>query len=454
MQGNKLTGILTIVAAGILLGSSVTPGRAQVLPAFPGAQGFGTDTPGGRGGKTLLVSNLNDSGPGSFRAACGATGRRFVLFHVSGIINLESPVSITEPFITIAGQTAPGDGIVLRRFGLAIGTHDVVVRFLRVRPGDVSGQAVTAIDISGESHNVVIDHCSASWSADDAVSAGGGVANLTIQWSILAESLSHSTYIGGPHSYGSFLQAAGGVSLHHNIWAHNNTRNPGLGVGSARTPAPVVDIHNNVMYNYGESCTSIAGGTLNLNFVGNYIKPGPDSNRRRGPIVVANTTDARCYLRDNDIAGNDVLSLDNSAMFERWEARGRRLVTVVPTPFDAPRVNTLPSETAYKEVLSWAGALRPKRDAVDERIVDEVRNGTGAIIDSQWEVGGWPEYRGTRPPRDTDRDGIPDSWEQSHGLNPADASDAARIDAKDGYSYLEDYLNELAAIPLQPWMYN
>ena len=417
---------------------------AEGLPAFPGAEGFGAKTPGGRGGKVILVSNLNDSGPGSLRAACEAKGPRMVVFRVSGIIDLDQTIVIREPSITIAGQTAPGDGICLRRHGLDIRTHDVIARFLRSRPGDLSGDEVDSISIGGDSHDVILDHCSAGWSVDESLSPSGAIADITVQWCIIAESLNHSVHSKGAHGYGSLVRAIGGLSLHHNLWAHNNGRNPRLGDNYNKPPYPTFDVRNNVMYNYGGTCSGLTGDILSVNYVANYIRPGPSSNRRRGPIVFTPQADARYYLTGNVVEGRPELTADNTRMFDRTEEKGRKLVTVVREPFSVPKVTTSTAQAAYEAVLVGAGAILPLRDAVDQRIVSEVRNGAGSIIDSQWEVGGWPVYRSKRPPPDRDRDGMPDAWETSHGLNPDDPSDAAADRDGDGYANLEEYINQLA----------
>jgi pectate lyase len=421
---------------------------AQRPLAFPGAEGFGAQTPGGRDGKVIFVSNLNDAGPGSFRAACEAPGRRVVVFRVSGIIDLSKSIVIREPYITIAGQTAPGDGICLRRHGLEIRTHDVIVRFLRSRPGDLSGDEVDSISIGGDSRGVILDHCSAGWSVDECLSPSGAIADVTVQWSIIAEGLNHSVHSKGAHGYGSLVRASGGLTLHHNLWAHNNARNPRLGDNYNQPPYPTFDVRNNVMYNYGSICSGMTGDILSVNYVANYIKPGPSSNRRRGPIVFTDQAAASYYLSGNVVEGRPELTADNTRLFDRVEFKGRKLVTVMPKPFSVPEVMTSTAQAAYEAVLAGAGAILPVRDAVDQRIVSEVRSGTGSIIDSQWEAGGWPVYRSTRPLPDRDRDGMPDAWETAHKLNPDDPSDAAARNA-DGYTNLERYLNQLAQGPRQ-----
>jgi pectate lyase len=405
---------------------------AAEIPAFPGAEGYGAMTRGGRGGKVLLVRNLNDSGPGSFRAAVTEKGPRIVVFRVSGVIDLKSPVRITEPFLTVAGQTAPGDGICFRGAGISVDASEVILRYLRFRPGDISGKEVDGLAIGGESKRVIVDHCSASWSVDECLSPSGALADVTVQWCIIAEGLNHSVHHKGPHGYGSLVRAVGGLTMHHNLWAHQTARSPRLGDNYGKPPYPTFDIRNNVIYGWSGVASGMTGDILDANYVANYLKPGPDSNLTRGAIVLTATAKPRYYVRDNHIPqGMRVFS-------------NEKQVTVVDKPFAAPPVRTTPPAQAYQEVLEHAGASLPRRDAVDRRIVEQVRTGTGHIIDSQWEVGGWPEYRSERPPVDTDRDGMPDDWEKARGLNPRDPSDAAKDRDTDGYTNIEEYINSLA----------
>lgn len=419
----------------LILAVPVLSGAAA--PAFPGAEGFGAATPGGRGGKVLIVSNLNDSGPGSLREAVSTAGPRIVIFRVGGIIDLKSAITVKEPFITLAAQTAPGDGVCIRGNQFSIATHDVVIRFLRVRPGDISGGEVDGISIGGDSRNVILDHCSATWSVDEALSPSGAISNITVQWSIIGESLNHSVHKKGPHGYGSLARAAGGVTFHHNLWAHNSARNPRLGDNYNKPPWPMFDVRNNVMYDYGGMCSGMTGDDLSANYVANYIRPGPSSNRKRGIIVFTDTAKTRYYQADNVIEGD-------IRLFDRVEQSGRKFVTLVDAPFEAPAVRTTSAAEALEAVLEGAGAVRPVRDAVDARIVRQVRTRSGGIIDSQWEVGGWPEYRSGRPPLDTDRDGMPDEWEKAQALNANNAADAAGDRDGDGWTNIEEYLNSMA----------
>ena len=412
----------------------------HTIPAFPGAEGFGANTPGGRGGKVIFVTNLDDSGPGSFRAACDAEGPRIVIFRVSGLISLASPITVKNPFLTIAGQTAPGDGICLRNFTFNIATHDVVVRYLRSRLGDLSGQEADSITLVSGAHDVVLDHCSATWSIDESLSLAGNVSNVTIQWCLIGNALNHSKHSKGDHGYGSLSRANGPVTWHHNLWVHNNSRNPRLGDNYGRPPYPTFDVRNNVMYDYGEICSGLTQGVLKVNYVGNYIRPGP-SSKATTPIHVGGPSQLSFYIRDNIFEGHDALTADNSQFFDPVVIDGKRQLEIVTQQFAAPMVQTSSAGNAYLAVLANVGASLPQRDSVDARIIDEVRNRTGSIIDSQQQVGGWPELKSAAPPLDSDNDGMPDSWERRYGLNPNDPTDAAADKDHDGYTNLEEYLN-------------
>ena len=215
---------------------------AQPATAPPEPEGFGADTPGGRGGRTIAVSTLADAGPGSLRAAVTAAGPRTVVFTVAGLLTLDSPLVIREPYLTLDGQGAPGDGVCVRGSEVVIRTHDVIVRHMRFRPGDIGGKEVDALNVAGDSHHVLVDHVSASWAVDENLSASGAIHDVTIQWSLIAEGLNHSVHSKGAHGYGSLVRAVGGVTLHHNLWAHNDSRNPRLGDNYGNPPFPVFDV--------------------------------------------------------------------------------------------------------------------------------------------------------------------------------------------------------------------
>jgi pectate lyase len=439
----RINGLVRIASCGLLLSCVAA---ARDVPAFPGAEGFGAMAKGGRGGRVVLVTTLNDRGPGSFRAACTARGPRTVIFRVGGLITLESPLEITEPYLTIAGQTAPGDGICLRSNVVKIMAHDVVVRFLRFRLGDVGKLESDAFSIYTPSRNVIVDHCSASWSTDETLSATGDIANVTIQWCLIAESLNRSSHHKGAHGYGSLIHATGGLSLHHNLWAHHTQRNPRLGDNNYKPPFPTFDVRNNVMYNWGTMCSGLTDGDLKVNYVHNYIRPGPSSSNRK-PIVLrpdTATERVRYYVEGNHVEGRPELTSNNADMFEPLEHNGRKLFSLFNTPFTVAPVLTVPARDVYEAVLAGVGATVPARDAVDTRIVADVRSRTGRIIDSQQQVGGWPNYRTAGALTDSDDDGVPDAWESAHRMNPRDRNDAQAVDASSGYTRLELYLNALA----------
>lgn len=408
--------------------------------AFPGAEGFGAYAVGGRGGKIYVVKNLNDSGPGSLREACEAAGPRTVVFNVSGIIDLQTPLEIRHPYITIAGQTAPGDGICLKRRELKIATHDVIVRYIRSRPGDLSGQELDAISVVNGAHDVILDHCTANWSVDEGLSPSGDIYNITVQWCLIGKALLHSVHKKGAHGFGSLVRGTGGITLHHNLWLDNVARNPRLGDNYNKPPWPVIDVRNNVMYNWGKMCSGMTGGNISVNYVGNYLKPGPESSTAK-PIVLTKTSHVKFYLADNIVEGRPQHTAHPDSMFE--DGGDRSLFQVVDQPFEVPVVNTSSPEQAYKDVLAHVGASKPVRDRIDMSLVREVETHTGTMIDSQNDMGGWPVYRRYTPHTDRDGDGIPDAWERRHGMNPGDAADALAT-GKDGYTNIERYMNRLA----------
>jgi pectate lyase len=426
------------------LAADAPDGGKLPLPAFPGAEGFGSRTPGGRGGEVYIVTNLDDSGPGSLRDAVSKP-RRTIVFAVSGTIDLKRNLIIEQPYLTIAGQTAPGEGICLRNYTVAVqSTHDVIIRFLRCRLGDTQKQQSDAFDVNNGCHDVIIDHVSATWSVDECLSTAGDDQNITIQWCLIAEGLNHSVHTKGDHGFGSLARANGPVSWLHNLWAHNNSRNPRLGDRYNNGPHPQFDVRNNVIYDYGASASGLTQGFWNANYVGNYIKPGP-SSKAKTPISTDPNSTIGFHLAGNVFEGHDEFTRDNRKFPNAIEAEGKPFVTFSDKPFADPfplvPVNTMSAEDAYKAALAAVGACLPARDKVDARIISEVRTGTGRIIDSQNDVGGWPELKSAPAPLDTDKDGMPDAWETTHGLNPNDPADRNTDADKDGYTALEEYLN-------------
>ena len=363
---------------------AITPG----MPAFPGAEGYGAFTPGGRGGKRVFADNLDDSGPGSLRAALGAVGPRTVVFRVAGTIVLATPIPVTEPFLTLDASEAPRPGVTLRRHGLEVRTHDVVLRHFRIRIGDDdvrrddsnirygAGDGDYALDFRDGAKNCIADHLSLSWSTNKLLSTTKLADLITIQWCILSESLN----LEG-HGYAS-ITGGNRVTWHHNLFAHNLSRN-------VRFQGAVdADFRNNVIYDWGT--TTAYGEFDRLNYVGNYLKPGPSTTQK--PLLYHNGNAAilpgTLFMAGNVIEGDRRASADNWTgtrfYYDRSELSARE-------PFPAPPVATESAAAAFADVLRLAGATQPERDPIDRRIIEEVRAGTGRIVESVDEAGGWPE---------------------------------------------------------------
>lgn len=432
------------LAVALLAGCVAAVADVPLLRAFPGAEGFGAATPGGRGGDVYFVTTLadylpgkEDPIPGSFRAAAEASGPRYILFRTSGTIDLKADLWIRQPYLTVAGQTAPGDGIAFRDYQVVLATHDVILRHLRFRSGDRTKKEQMAVGVFG-GNNSIIDHCSMSWAIDEVMSSFGDVHNLTVQWSVVAEGLSRSFHPKGEHSKGSILGGDGGISIHHSIYAHNAARNP-------RVNAIVLDFRNNIVYNWGYRGGYTSGGPAFINYVNNFFQAGPDTRDSVRTTVFEPADDVpRLYFNGNVLAGGDAESRDNRLLIRTprgWEDDHFRALISVDIPFDAPAVATDSAEVARERVLAGAGATLPRRDRADMRLMEEIRNGTGRIIDSPADVGGWPELAAAEAPADTDNDGLPDAWERAHGLDPASDADALADADGDGYPNLEEYLN-------------
>jgi hypothetical protein len=500
------------------------------IPAFPGAWGGGMYSFGGRGGKIYVVTNLNDSGPGSFREACEAAGPRTVVFNVAGVIHLKERIRIRAPYITISGATAPGDGICFAGKTVEVETHDVVIRHLRFRRGNTD-PADRDDSLGGNPvGNVIVDHVSTSWSLDENISMYRHMfdhdgdprtparklptVNITIQHSISSESL--STY---HHAFGSTI-GGHNSTFHHNLWASNTGRNPSVGMDGDFT------FVNNVLFNWRHRTVDGGDHRSRYNIINNYFKPGPgtpDNDVRyrllkpeseRSQTVVNHF--GRAYVAGNVVEGNERVTRDNwdggvqpsvatrdeklrdlmtfapkdeakrTDYLEKSKAKVAVLNFLTESPVEALaaiRVNepfphaTLPvvsAPEAYAYVLANAGATLPRRDSVDQRIIESVRTGVIAprTVDAgtaekarfygyeeKWvkalseyvtkgyvthpnEVGGWPDFQGT-PYADTDADGLPDAWETAHGLDPKNPADASADLNGDGYTNIEDFLNGL-----------
>ena len=454
------------------------------IAAFPGAEGGGKFSFGGRGGKVIVVTNLNDEGPGSLRWACEQGGARTIVFNVAGIIRLKTPLIIRAPYITIAGQSAPGDGVCVAGESVWINTHDVVIRYMRFRRGETFvGRRDDAIG-GNPVGNIIIDHVSASWGLDENMSmyrhmyndSTGKAAedklptvNITIQNSIFSEALDTWN-----HAFGSTLGGEN-CTFMRNLWANNAGRNPSIGWNG------IFNFVNNVVFNWVHR--SVDGGDYraSYNIINNYFKPGPatpnntvghrilkpESGRSKLKYLVF----GRAYVNGNIMEGHPAITRDNWAGGVQVEDLPNTdkytPYMKVNKPLPMPQLTILPATEAFDYVLNNAGATLPKRDAVDQRITQQVRTGKinalagvklpetqfkhrrlpidsykQGIITDVSQVGGYPEYKGT-PYKDADNDGMPDDWETRNGLNPKNAADASLDKDKNGYTNIEDYLNSL-----------
>lgn len=425
------------------------PALAAPPPAFPGAEGAGAASLGGRGGRVIKVTTLADSGPGSLRAAVEAKGPRIIVFDVSGTIQLAKPLVIREPRITIAGQSAPGGGITLRDHALIVHADDVVIRYIRSRLGDESKTEDDAIWIRG-GRRIILDHVSASWSVDETLSVSANYDNpnegwhdVTVQWSIIADSLTRSLHAKGEHGYGSLIRGGRGsrASFHHNLWANHSARMPRPGNYAATDRDPqgaFFDFRCNLFYNWGGGRSGYNADKNSLsqyNFVANDYVRGPQSTR----AIAFNEGNplAKSHFADNRMDG--VVPDDPWSLVTGSALPQQRLAAPVAM---APVTCTSPAE-ASPVILARAGASH-SRDSVDVAIVEGVRNRTGKQIDSQRDVGGWPMLATAPASRDSDGDGMPDDWERAHGLNP-NRDDSAADRNGDGYTNIEEYLNSLVA---------
>ncbi|MDP1736179.1 MAG: pectate lyase [Caulobacter sp.] len=437
-----------LVIAALATSAPAATARGGPVPAFPGAEGFGRYAAGGRGGAVFHVTTLADSGPGSLRAAVEAKGPRTVVFDVGGTITLVSPLKISRPGITLAGQTAPGDGITLRGQPLVIAADDVIVRYIRVRLGDETRVQDDAVSIT-RGRRIIIDHVSASWSVDETLSAGSrydppedGIYDLTVQWSLIAQSLNVSVHDKGKHGYGSLIRGGYGArfSWHHNLWADHQARMPRPGnYNSAMVDpvGPLFEFRNNVFYNWGGGRAGYNADSDSLagyDFVANWYQAGPDSE---GTLAFCEENPlARAFFAGNTMNGaipDDPWSLVGCAPGAGYRS---------PAPLADSGIVTDAAARAYERVLAGAGASKV-RDAVDLRVVAGVRDRTGRLINSQADVGGWPVLKGGPAWVDGDGDGMPDDWERANRFNPKDGSDGAEDRDADGYTNLEDWLNSL-----------
>lgn len=442
----------------------------DTVPAFPGALGGAEFITGGAGGDVYVVNRLDDSfSVGTLRWAISQTGARTIVFAVSGVIELYAKLTIQNGNLTIAGQTAPGDGITIKNYPVSIAADNVIIRFIRFRMGDEKKTEDDALEGKNRK-NIMIDHCSMSWATDECSSFYDN-ENFTMQWCILSESLRNSVHDKGAHGYAG-IWGGKKASFHHNLLAHHDSRNPRF-CGSRysnNAAAEKVDFRYNVIYNWFSN-SGYAGEGGSYNMVNNYYKPGPatysrGSNASTYRIFQPYADDGknnqlkgvygRFYVAGNVMANTNATAPNVTA--DNWLGV-HYTVSAMPElrqnaefPFFVFPQKT--AQQAYDDVLAKAGASK-KRDAVDARIVEEVRTGTfthtgsngsvNGLIDTQADVGGWPIYS-FLPEQvllDTDKDGMPDAWEEANGLNKNDKSDASKYNLSPSYTNLEVYINSL-----------
>ncbi|MCW3078937.1 pectate lyase [Segetibacter sp.] len=435
--------------------------------AFPGAEGFGKKTKGGRYGKILVVSNLNDNGVGSLREAIRVKGSRIVVFAVSGTIHLESKLALTSD-LTIAGQSAPGDGICLADYPVTLSGNNIIVRYMRFRMGDKNQKGGMVAGNGGDDAfggtrrtNIIIDHCSISWSTDEVFSVYEG-DSTTLQWNLISEPLNYSYHFETGdkdfehHGFGG-IWGGKHTSGHHNLFAHCANRTPRFD-GIRNIPEEFVDFRNNVIYDWASN-NAYAGEGGRYNMVNNYYKPGPSTNanvlsRILNPYKKPPTIPyGKFYVDGNYVEGAEDVTKNNwkgVVMNDGTAADAEQAKAA--TAFSAEQVQTQSATDAYLLVLQYAGASL-RRDTLDERIINDVKNRQGRLIDVQGgyphgtpyelTVNAWPALKSLPAPTDTDQDGMPDEWEKKNTLNPNDPSDATLNTLHKHYTNIEVYLNSL-----------
>ena len=487
----KRKAFITILLSGLCLAAPAVFAQEKT-PAFPGAEGFGRYVSGGRGGNVYHVTSLADDGTeGTLRWALGKSGAKTIVFDVSGTIHLQSSLDIAIGNVTIAGQTAPGDGICVADYPVAIKANNVIVRYMRFRLGNknVLLNGADGWDAFGgmDQENIIVDHCSVSWSIDECLSVLGN-KNTTVQWCLVAQSLVNSGHSKGAHGYGGNWGGSG-ASFHHNLIAHHGSRTPRLGPRPTTQLDERMDMRNNVIYNFGgNGCYGGEGMTVNI--VNNYYKPGPGTSTDKkgyriagigirtqsyvdtypayapalhlwGKYFVTGNYNTKYSSVNNDNWTYGIINqIDASGCDGTFTAETKDSIKLAE-PMDFVATTTHSADDAYDRVLDYAGASL-SRDSFDELMVSDARNGAASytgkglskgFVNSQddnrpadaaddWSA--WPTLNSTAAPIDTDGDGMPDEWEKSNGLDPSDPSDGKTI-GTDGYSNLENYLNSLVA---------
>ena len=487
----KRKAFITILLSGLCLAATAVFAQEKT-PAFPGAEGFGRYVSGGRGGNVYHVTSLADDGTeGTLRWALGKSGAKTIVFDVSGTIHLQSSLNISMGNVTIAGQTAPGDGICVADYPVAIKANNVIVRYMRFRLGNknVLLNGADGWDAFGgmDQENIIVDHCSVSWSIDECLSVLGN-KNTTVQWCLVAQSLVNSGHSKGAHGYGGNWGGSG-ASFHHNLIAHHGSRTPRLGPRPTTQLDERMDMRNNVIYNFGgNGCYGGEGMTVNI--VNNYYKPGPGTSTDKkgyriagigirtqsyvdtypayapalhlwGKYFVTGNYNTKYSSVNNDNWTYGIINqIDASGCDGTFTAETKDSIKLAE-PMDFVATTTHSADDAYDRVLDYAGASL-SRDSFDELMVSDARNGAASytgkglskgFVNSQddnrpadaaadWSA--WPTLNSAAAPVDTDGDGMPDEWEKSNGLDPSDPSDGKTI-GTDGYSNLENYLNSLVA---------
>ncbi|MDE6611561.1 MAG: hypothetical protein K2K22_03260, partial [Muribaculaceae bacterium] len=477
----SLKHLLTYSLLALCLGTAAAE-EPERTPAFPGAEGWGRYVTGGRGGKVVHVTNLNDSGEGSLRAAIDTDGARTIVFDISGTIYLKSGLGINKGDVTIAGQTAPGDGICIADAPVTINCSNVIMRYIRLRPGNRNGGEFDALEAKDRSR-IIIDHCSLSWSVDETCSVYGNRFS-TVQWCLIAQSLRYGGHSKDAHGYGAMMGGEG-ASYHHNLLMHHDSRCPRICERPASGPRDTTDFRNNVMYNWaGQGC--YGAENMYFNMVNNYYKPGPATASRPSNIqkricgITVNSTVgdpmyhvwAKVYVDGNfnskyaDVSRDNFnygiwAQIDESARNNPSVSGLRREEMQLREPVKYYYVSTHSAADAFERVLDFAGASL-HRDSHDELMASDARSGvatyTGSgsgngkgIIDSPYDNkpadaddswSPWPLLARENAPADSDRDGMPDMWEVEMGLDPQNPEDR-NIRNEEGYTMLEVYINSL-----------
>ncbi|MDY5065661.1 MAG: pectate lyase [Prevotella sp.] len=475
--------LLTLFAAVMCL---AVYAQFESAPAFPGAEGHGRFTTGGRGGKVYHVTRLTDDGqPGSFRYACNQAGRRTIVFDVSGTIYLTSELRLKNGNVSILGQTAPGDGVCIADYPFSIAASNVIIRYMRFRLGNRNVANHEGDGLGGmDQQNIVIDHCSVSWSVDECLSVYGS-KNISVQWCYVDQSMVASGHSKGNHGYGGNWGGSG-ASYHHNLLAHHTSRTPRLGPRPSTQTDERMDLRNNVIYNWGgEGC--YGGEGMKVNIVNNYYKPGPGTpSGTKGMRIAAigirtseythhdtdkpNDWDKMWHVWGKYYVNGNVNTKHSDVTSDNWTYGMYNQITDrkvdytytqetkdtmrIEKPIAYGYITTHTAQTAYEMVTRYAGASY-RRDSHDSYITDDVLAGTAkysgagqegkGFINNQDEAGGWPELASTEAPTDTDQDGIPDEWETRYGLEPNNTNDGrvCSLDKNGYYTNLEVYCNSL-----------